>query len=99
MSKLVLLDNTVLTNFALIEQPKLVLNLWASACTTPAVWAEYRAGVAIHQLPIDAWQSLAVVTLTTAERAFANGLSQRLGAGERTVHRCCLLPERSFCER
>jgi hypothetical protein len=45
MSKLVLLDNTVLTNFALINHTDLVLGLWANACTTSAAQTEYRVGV------------------------------------------------------
>ena len=84
MSKPVLLDNTVLTNFALIGRPHLVLDLWPDACTTPAVQAEYQAGVTTRQLPVDAWQSLATVTLTPTETAFANRLNQRLGTGERS---------------
>ncbi|MCZ7672332.1 MAG: hypothetical protein M5U34_37025 [Chloroflexi bacterium] len=84
MSKPVLLDNTVLTNFALIGRSHLVLGLWPDACTTPAVQAEYQAGVTTRQLPADVWQSLPIVTLTPAETAFANHLSQRLGNGERT---------------
>jgi len=84
MSQPVLLDNTVLTNFALIGQPQLVLDLWPDACTTPAVQAEYQVGVTARQLPVDTWQSLATVTLTPTETAFANRLNQRLGAGERS---------------
>lgn len=84
MSKPVLLDNTVLTNFGLINQPYLVLDLWPNACTTREVQAEYQAGVTARLLPLDAWQSLAIVSLTPAEMAFADRLNQRLGAGERT---------------
>lgn len=84
MSQPVLLDNTVLTNFALIGRAHLVLDLWPDACTTLAVQAEYQAGVTARQLPVDAWQSLAIVTLTPTETAFANRLNQRLGAGERS---------------
>jgi predicted nucleic acid-binding protein len=84
MSPPVLLDNTVLTNSALIGQPHLVLDLWPDACTTPAVQAEYQAGVTTRQLPVDVWQSLPIVTLTSTEATFANRLNQRLGAGERS---------------
>jgi len=82
VSKPVLLDNTVLTNFALIGRPDLVLEPWPIACTTPATVAEYQAGVA-HQLPAAAWQSLEVVDLTPAEATLAQRLSNRLGSGER----------------
>ncbi|MFO7662626.1 MAG: hypothetical protein R6X18_08525 [Chloroflexota bacterium] len=43
---LVLLDNMVLTNFALLSRPDLVLDLWCSGpVTTTAVMTEYQAGV------------------------------------------------------
>jgi predicted nucleic acid-binding protein len=81
----ILLDNTVLTNFALAGEADLVLRLWPGrACTTPSVLDEYVAGAAVGVLPADAWAGLPVVTLTQDERAFAAGLSPRLGAGERT---------------
>jgi len=81
----VLLDNTVLTNFALVDRPDIVLRLWpGAACTTPAVWAEYQVGAAAGLVPATAWNDLPVVTLTEAEASFAAGLPPRLGAGERT---------------
>lgn len=41
-----LLDNTVLTNFSLVERLDLVLELWEGRCmTTSAVLAEYQTGV------------------------------------------------------
>jgi len=85
MTAPVLLDNTVLTNFALIGRPDLVLRLWRSAtCTTPATQAEYQAGVAAGLVPAAAWADLPVVALTEAEAGFADTLPPRLGAGERT---------------
>lgn len=84
MTKLVLLDNTVLTNFALINEAALVLNLWPGACTTPVVKAEYQIGVSKVGLPPGIWNELPVAQLTSPETVFANNLSKRLGAGERT---------------
>jgi predicted nucleic acid-binding protein len=47
--RLVLLDNTVLTNFALVGQENLLLRLWPGvARTTTAAFGEYMAGVAIE---------------------------------------------------
>jgi hypothetical protein len=41
-----LLDNTVLTNFALVGRSDLPLRLWSGgACITPAVLGEFQAGV------------------------------------------------------
>lgn len=87
-----LLDNTVLTNFALVGRVDLVLGLSAEVATTPAVIAEYRAGVAGRGLPANAWDSLSQLTLQPDEQRFADHLPPRLGRGERSciavaVHR------------
>jgi predicted nucleic acid-binding protein len=93
----VLLDNTVLTNLALVGQIGLVKRLWpVAACTTSQVLDEYELGAASGLLPSDAWSDLAIATLTEEETRFAAGLSVRLGAGERSclaiaVHRHGLL--------
>ena len=61
-SKLILLDNTVLSNFALVGRPDLVLTLWGDACaTTTAVMAEYQAGMDSRGLPPDSWKDLTVL--------------------------------------
>jgi predicted nucleic acid-binding protein len=89
---LVLLDNTVLSNFARVGRPDLVLRLWASAaCTISSVLGEYEDGVALGILPAGAWASLPLVTLS-ADETTAAALPAGLGAGERTclavaVHR------------
>ena len=81
----VLLDNTVLVNFAVAERPDLVLRTWPeSVCTTSAVRDEYSRGVASDVLPESAWSQLPLCELTEEEVAFATNLSSRLGAGERT---------------
>lgn len=84
MSKPVLLDNTVLTNFALINRPDLVIDLWSEACITSFVQAEYQAGITARQLPLKIWDTLPIVALTDEEMDFSHRLSQRLGIGERT---------------
>jgi predicted nucleic acid-binding protein len=85
VSRPILLDNTILTNFALVDRAELVTRLWpTAACTTAAVVAEYAVGVTEGLLPADAWTDLSVVELTDEEAAFAESLSPRLGAGERT---------------
>ena len=81
----VVLDNTVLTNFALVDKARLVTCLWPTrVCTTLAALDEYKAGAASGLMPAEAWANLLVVTLAEEEFAFAAGLSLRLGAGERT---------------
>lgn len=80
----VIIDNTVLTNFALVGRPDIVLSLWPdSVATTPEVTAEYTTGIAVANLPSEAWIELPVVSLSNAEFAFSLSLSHRLGAGER----------------
>lgn len=82
---LIILDNTVLTNFALVKRPDLVLDLWPSgAATTPEVMAEYQAGVTSRGLPADIWDPLLQLALNHAENEFAERLSPKLGSGERT---------------
>jgi hypothetical protein len=69
----VLLDNTVLTNFALINRSRLVFDLWGEACTTTAVvLAEYQKAVKQGLLPADVWQELRVLTLTLNEKTLAD---------------------------
>jgi predicted nucleic acid-binding protein len=82
---LVVLDNTVLTNFGIIHRADLVTNLWPGmACITPEVLSEYRDGVQVAELPADIWDCLPVVKLTSSEMALALSLAHRLGAGERS---------------
>jgi len=81
----VLLDNTILTNFALVNRADLVMSLWPTiACSTVPVLAEYRTGAARGLLPPDAWANLPLVILTEKESVFAESLPPRLGAGERS---------------
>ena len=93
----VLLDNTVLSNLALVGRSDLVRRLWpVAACTTWQVLDEYGLGAASELLPADAWSDLPILTPTEEEMTFAVGLSARLGAGERSclaiaVHRRGLL--------
>ena len=62
--KPILLDNTALSNFALVERPDLILNLWSEACaTTAAVLAGYRAGILSRGLPAQIWDNLPLLTL------------------------------------
>lgn len=65
---LVVLDNTVLTNFGLVGRPDIIYDLWqAAAHTTRAVLAEYLAGVGTANLQAEAWAGLPVLDLTLSE--------------------------------
>lgn len=84
MPRPIVVDNTVLTNFALVKHTVLVLRLWPTACTTAEVMAEYQAGASQGRVPAQAWSALPIVSLNETERSLADSLSPRLGAGERT---------------
>ena len=97
MTRPVLLDNTVLTNLALVNRADLVTRLWGTAAgTTPAAMTEYQVGAQSGLLPPDAWANLPALTLTEEETRCATSLPPRLGTGERAclavaVHRQGLL--------
>jgi predicted nucleic acid-binding protein len=88
-----ILDNTVLSNFAGINRPEIVLQLWReSACTTPGVLSEYQKAVLTRKYPSDAWSFLPILDLTPSEQEHARALPASLGLGEReciavAVHR------------
>lgn len=85
MSHLVLLDNTVMSNFARSQVVSAVYELWAqNVCTTPDVFAEYKTGVSVVGLPPSAWENLHLVEQTNDEKVFGEELSSRLGKGERS---------------
>ena len=85
MNRIVVLDNTVLTNFALVNRADLVYLLWpGKVCTTPAVRYEYQSAVEHGLLPEDCRNDLPVVELTQAESQLANNLPGRIDSGERT---------------
>jgi predicted nucleic acid-binding protein len=81
---LILFDNTVLSNFALVKQTDLVLQLWPDSSTTVDAWGEYQAGVALGYLPKETWTALPRIKLNDTEVKIAQQLVNTLGAGERT---------------
>jgi predicted nucleic acid-binding protein len=65
----ILLDTTVLSNFAHIERLDLLRLALPDAATTPHVVAELERGVASGHLPAHDWGWLDVVKLTPSEEA------------------------------
>ena len=47
---LVILDNTVLSNFALVQRIDLVTGIWKNCITTPDAWNEFMAGVTLKKI-------------------------------------------------
>ncbi len=85
VTKAVLLDNTVLSNLALVGRADLVFRLWSGrVCTTVSVWGEYQRAVQNGLLSARVWRDLPVLNLTDQEMTFAEKFSSRLGAGERS---------------
>lgn len=79
----VLLDNTVLSNFALVERPDLLKEvLEGAAATTAEVMAEFEAGVDVGRVPATDWSWLPVLTLVASEDVLYQQLRQNLNAGE-----------------
>ena len=84
MRLFILLDTTVLTNFARAGLATEALKLWKRrAYTSAEALAEYRLGTEVAGLPIQAWRELRVLEMNRAEKAFAQTLPARLGRGER----------------
>lgn len=80
---IILLDNTVLSNFAIVERPDLVrLALGDTAATVKQAFAEFQTGLNLGRLPRGDWAWLSVLELNGAERATFEGLCERLNAGE-----------------
>lgn len=83
MSRLILLDNTVLSNFAQARVVSTIFSLWRSQiCTTTESMTEYTAGVTAAGLPKSAWSDLKIFELSQDEQDFGSSLSARLGMGE-----------------
>ncbi|HBY96524.1 MAG TPA: DUF3368 domain-containing protein [Chloroflexi bacterium] len=76
-----LLDTTLLSNFAHVQRPDLLrLAVGAEAATTPAVMDEIQAGEHLQLVPACDWSWLPVIELTDDERQAAAGVP--LGRGE-----------------
>ena len=82
---LVVLDNTVLSNFAQARLASIVLSLWQDQVgTTLEALSEYRAGTQAVGLFPSAWETLQILETAPSEKEFEASLSARLGKGERS---------------
>jgi predicted nucleic acid-binding protein len=79
----ILLDNTVMSNFAVIERPDL-LNciLPGQIATTKEAFAELQAGISKGLIPSGDWSWLDVLSLTPQEQKSFALLTGSLGDGE-----------------
>ena len=90
-----LLDNTVMSNFALVERPDLLRTTFGGETATPQqAFSELIAGVQRGRLPDLDWSWLSVWTLEAAEAPHYQQFLRRLNAGEAAclamaIHRTC----------
>lgn len=75
-------DNTVLSNFAHIEQPQLLEAAFDQPVTAHAVMDELEVGVRTTRIPSVDWSWLPVIELTDDERVTTERLNRTLGRGE-----------------
>ena len=84
-------DNTLLSNFAHIQQPKLLATAFDQPVTVPAVMDELEVGVQIARIPSVDWSWLPIIELTDDERMMAERLKSNPGtmrSGRLRVSRC-----------
>jgi predicted nucleic acid-binding protein len=90
-----LLDNTVMSNFGLVERPDLLRTTFGGEVATPQqAFSELNAGVQRGRLPDLDWSWLPIWTLETAETPHYQQFLRGLNAGEAAclamaVHRGC----------
>jgi predicted nucleic acid-binding protein len=83
IKSLVLLDNTVLSNFANIQRPALIRKaLGDSAATVQEVIDELNVGVERGAIPDVDWSWLPIISMTDDERHAYRTLLKRLNEGE-----------------
>jgi predicted nucleic acid-binding protein len=75
-------DNTLLSNFAHIQQPQLLATAFDQPVTVLAVRDELEVGVQTMRIPSVDWSWLPIIELTEEERIMAEHLNQTLGRGE-----------------
>jgi predicted nucleic acid-binding protein len=77
------LDNTVMSNFALIGRTDWLRKVWPGMLvTSEEAWAELQAGVRLGRIPDTDWSWLTVLSLTEAEREARDELMPPLDEGE-----------------
>ena len=85
MPPVLLLDNTILSNFGHVKRPDILFDLWGPLLhTTRPVMEEYKNGVLGRALSARAWENLPILEPAPAEVAFAAQLPGDLGDGERS---------------
>lgn len=77
------LDNTLMSNFALVGRADWLREVWPGMlATTEEAWAELQAGIRLGRIPDIDWSWLTVLSLTEVEREVRDGLMPPLDEGE-----------------
>lgn len=80
---LLALDNTVMSNFALVGRADWLQRLWPGRLVTSSeAWAELQTGIRLGRVPESNWSWLTVITLTPEERTLCGELVPPLDEGE-----------------
>ena len=80
---MVLIDNTVLSNFALIRHPTAIRYAFSEPiCTTEQVFEELNQGIKLQRLPKFSWEWLEVIDMTEGEAIQFTQLQRQLDKGE-----------------
>ncbi|MCP4696747.1 MAG: DUF3368 domain-containing protein [Gammaproteobacteria bacterium] len=80
---MILTDNTVLSNFALIRQPELIRQAFVEEVkTTEQVFDELSRGVRLGRLPVCDWEWLSRFRLSGGEIVQFRQFTKHLGQGE-----------------
>ena len=77
------LDNTVMSNFALVERAGWLRAIWPSMLVTSSeAWDQLQVGIHLGRIPDTEWSWLAVLTLTEEERKVRDELVPPLDQAE-----------------
>jgi predicted nucleic acid-binding protein len=79
---LVLADTTLLSNFAHVQRPELLLSAFEGLSVPRSVMAELITGVQAGRVPACDWSGLDFIDLMPGEIAHVEALRQTLGVGE-----------------
>lgn len=77
------LDNTVMANFALVQRAGWLQELWPGMLVTPdEAWIELQTGIRLGRLPDADWSWLTILILTEEEQSLRDQLMPPLDQGE-----------------
>jgi predicted nucleic acid-binding protein len=80
---MIVIDNTVLSNFALVQRPEFIRHaFYEQVGTTEQVFDELARGVKLGRLPKCSWEWLECIRMTESEVLQCTQLRQQLDEGE-----------------